>query len=83
MSPEAPMMTRAEALTIWASARERARYELLAEAARLCRQGRAEEADQFRFAACILEIRAMQERAQAAIRRTAGALSPSQESSRS
>jgi hypothetical protein len=76
------MMTRAEALTIWASARERARHELLAEAARLSRQGRAEEADRCRLVACILEIRAMQERAQAALRKTAGALSPSPESSR-
>ena len=62
-------MTQAQALTIWAAARERARDDLLAEAARLSRQGLAKEAIRRRVAAGILQVRAMQDRAQAAARR--------------
>ena len=63
-------MTQAQALTIWAAARERARDDLLAEAARLSRQGLAKEAIRRRVATGILQVRAMQDRAQAAARRT-------------
>lgn len=62
-------MTQAQALTIWAAARERARDDLLAEAAWLSRQGLAKEAIRRRVAAGILQVRAMQDRAQAAARR--------------
>ena len=68
------MMTRAQALTIWAAARERARDELFAKAVRLSRLGLAEEAGRCRSAARILQVRAMQERAQAAARASARAL---------
>jgi hypothetical protein len=62
-------MTHVQALTIWAAARERARDELLAGAVLLARQGRAQEASRRRSAARMLQVRAMQERAQAAVRR--------------
>lgn len=77
MTAQAPMMTQAQALTVWAAARERARDELFAQALRLSRQGLVEEAGRRRAAARILQARALQERAQAAARATADALSPS------
>jgi hypothetical protein len=69
MRPQAQTMTHVQALTIWAAARERARDELLAGAVLLARQGRAQEASRRRSAARMLQVRAMQERAQAAVRR--------------
>jgi hypothetical protein len=69
MTTQTQTMTQAQALTIWAAARERARDDLLAEAARLSRQGLAKEAIRRRVAAGILQVRAMQDRAQAAARR--------------
>ena len=69
MTPSIGTLTQAQALTIWAAARERARDDLLAEAARLSRQGLAKEAIRRRVAAGILQVRAMQDRAQAAARR--------------
>src|SRR5205823_3045505 len=52
---------RADALTVWIAARERARDALLAEAAGLCRQGLASEAVRCRSAARLLAIRALKE----------------------
>jgi len=71
MTPSFGTLTQAQALTIWAAARERAREFLSAEAVRLAGQGHLEEALRHRGAACILQIRAVQERAQAAVCRAA------------
>jgi hypothetical protein len=59
-------MTREEALTLWAGARERAVDELAIKAARLSRQGYPDKAAGFRAAARLLRLRALHERAQAA-----------------
>ena len=75
MTPSTETMTPARALMLWASARERARDDLLAQAVRLSRQGLAHEASQRRAAACLLQVRALQERAQAAAQQPADVLS--------
>jgi len=59
-------MTRADALTLWAAARERAVDELSSKAAQVSREGQESEAARLRVAARILRLRAIQERAQAA-----------------
>src|SRR5215211_5503155 len=59
-------MTRADALTIWAAARERAADELSSRAAQLSWGGQESEAAGLRAAARALRQRAIQERAQAA-----------------
>ena len=59
-------MTCADALTIWAAARERAVDELSSRAAQLSWDGQESEAAGFRAAARILRSRALQERTQAA-----------------
>jgi len=59
-------MTRADALTIWAAARERAVDELSSRAAQLSWDGQEREAARLRVAARLLRLRAVQERAQAA-----------------
>jgi hypothetical protein len=59
-------MTRADALTIWAAARERAVDELSSRAAQLSWGGQESEAARLRVAARLLRLRAIQERAQAA-----------------
>jgi hypothetical protein len=74
MIPSTKIMTPARALTLWASARERARDDLLAQAVRLSRQGLAHEASQRRAAAYLLQVRALQERAQAAAQGSAAVL---------
>ena len=61
-------MTYADALTIWAAARERAVDELSSRAAQVSREGQETEAARLRVAARILRRRAIQERAQAACR---------------
>jgi|tagenome__1003787_1003787.scaffolds.fasta_scaffold16567241_2 hypothetical protein len=75
MTAQAQTITRAQALTTWAAARERAHDELVAKAVRLSGQGFAKEASRCRAAARILQVRALQERAQAAARRSADVLS--------
>ena len=77
MSHGAPTMTRADALTVWIAARERARDALLAEAAGLSRQGLASEAGRCRSAARLLAIQATKERAQAGVPQAADAPRPS------
>src|SRR5215207_6267995 len=62
--PEA--MTHADALTIWAAARERAVDELSSRAAEMSREGREHEAVRLRVAARLLRLHALRERAQAA-----------------
>src|SRR5215207_6226879 len=59
-------MTCADALTIWAAARERAVDELSSRAAQLSWGGQESEAAGLRAAARLLRLRAVQERAQAA-----------------
>ena len=59
-------MTRADALTIWAAARERAVDELSSRAAQLSWGGQESEAARLRMAARLLRLRALQERTQAA-----------------
>ena len=59
-------LTRADALTIWAAARERAVDELTSRAAQFTREGREDEAAGLRAAARMLRLRAVHERAQAA-----------------
>src|SRR5215207_6937396 len=59
-------MTRVDALTIWAAARERAVDELSSRAAEMSCVGRENEAAGLRAAARILRLRALQERTQAA-----------------
>ena len=59
-------MTRADALTIWAAARERAVDELSSRAAQLSWGGQESEAARLRIAARLLRLRVIQERAQAA-----------------
>ena len=59
-------MTRADALTIWAAARERAVDELSSRAAQLSWGGQESEAAGLRAAARALRQRAIQERTQAA-----------------
>jgi hypothetical protein len=59
-------MTRADALTIWAAARERAVDELSSRAAQLSWGGQESEAARLRVAARLLRLRAIQERAHAA-----------------
>ena len=59
-------MTNAQALTMWAAARERAVDELTRRAARLAREGLEDEAARLRAAADALHVRATQELAQAA-----------------
>ena len=58
-------MTYADALTIWAAARERAVDELSSRIAQLSREGQETEAARLRVAARILRLRALQERTQA------------------
>jgi hypothetical protein len=60
-------MTKAQALTMWAAARERAVDELTRRAAWLSREGHEDEAVRLRAAAHALHVRATQERAQAAV----------------
>ena len=59
-------MGRAQALTLWAAARDRAVDELSGKALRLSRHGHPSEATRLRAAAHVLRVRALQERAQAA-----------------
>ncbi len=59
-------ITRADALTISAAARERAVDELPSRAAQLSWDGQESEAARLRVAARILRLRALQERTQAA-----------------
>src|SRR5688500_11864663 len=59
-------MTRADALIIWAAARERAVDELSSRAAQLSWGGQESEAARLRVAARLLRLWAVQERAQAA-----------------
>ena len=59
-------MTYADALTIWAAARERAVDELSSRAAQVSREGQETEATRLRVAARLLGLRALQERTQAA-----------------
>ena len=59
-------ITRADALTIWAAARERAVDELSSRAAQLSWDGQESETAGLRAAARILRLRALQERTQAA-----------------
>ena len=66
MAGEPGAITHADALTIWAAARERAVDELASRAARLSGEGRADEAAGIRAAARLLRVQAIQERAQAA-----------------
>ena len=58
--------TRAGALAIWVAARERAVDELATRAVRLACEGRESEAVHLRAAARLLQLRALQERAQLA-----------------
>jgi len=58
--------TRAHALATWAAARDRAVDELASKAARLSGQGHVDTAEGLRAAARVLQLRAIQERAQAA-----------------
>src|SRR5829696_3001705 len=59
-------MTYADALTIWAAARERAVDGLSSRAAQLSWDGQESEAARLRVAARLPPLRAIQERAQAA-----------------
>jgi hypothetical protein len=59
-------MRRADALTLWAAARERAVEELSSRAAQVSREGQENEAARLRVAARLLRLRAIQERDQAA-----------------
>ena len=65
MAGEPGAMTRSHALTLWAATRERAVDELSSRAARLSREGRADEAAGVRAAARLLRVQAIQERVQA------------------
>ena len=66
MASEPDGKKRRDALMIWVAARERAVDELTRRAARLSREGREDEASRLWAAAHALQLRAAQERAQAA-----------------
>ena len=63
---EPTLITRTDALTIWAAARERAADELALKADRMTREAHWDAAAGLRTAARLLRQRAVQERAQAA-----------------
>ena len=76
-------MTYADALTIWAAARERAVDELSSRAAQVSREGQETEAARLRVAARILRLRALQERTQAAACRADLTINPRETHGRS